>query len=275
MKNLRFDMYRYQLLPRNRCNQPDLFETLEQKNMFFQRVMLEIRDFSSERRKIIGRCIFNNESFLLFRFAVSRLQQHETEDFRDEEMDTWPDFYVAIWNDPTKQMMAVEERKQAFQQTKAAVNVIEESVNLKLAKNGLRIYFEPLFKKDEFWKIVAAYEDTIEEIEFNLITPNMANIAGTLSQAMKEFARDTNTSRTKIEIASDPDASLRISKDDARVEGLVQYASEGGGRITVKVKDLRCRLSTSDSIKTMEIRDADISGKTPEDIAAVLRSIML
>jgi len=242
MKDLRFDLYRYQLLPRDR-SQPDLFEILEQKNVLLLKVMTEVHDFSSERIKVISRCLFEKDSFLFFLFAVSRLQKHETEDFRDELIDTWPDFYVALWNDPLKQIMAVQERTDAFQQTKAIVNLVEEKINQRLAQNGLRIYFEPLFTKEEFWKIIATYKDEIKEIEFELITPNMANIAGALSDDLKAFARDTNTSRTKIEIASDPDASLRISRDDLRVGGLVEYASVGGGNIFVKVRGLRNRLT--------------------------------
>jgi hypothetical protein len=274
MKDLRFDLYRYQILPRDR--QAGLFDeqVLAKKNELFTGILRGMTDFGNDRIKVIMRRLFDQDSFFLLRFAVNRWLQHETRDFNDELIETWPDFYVSLWNDPQIQLIAVQERKEAFQQTSAILNMMADVINIGLAADGLRISFMPLFIKDDFWKIIEAYKKEIKEIEFQLITPNMANIAGALSEDLKSFARDTNTSRTRIEITADPDAALNIARSDPRIGGLVDYASEGGGTISVKVERLRKRLRTSDSIKTIEISEARISGTTAEEVATLLKDMM-
>jgi hypothetical protein len=279
MKDLRFDLFRYQILPRDRFQtklftEKPLDEIIEHKNEFFADILRKKEDFGLDRVHVISKCLFDEDSFLLFRLAVNRSLRRETKDFNEELMDTWPKFYVAIWNDPEKQIMAVEERKDAFQQTRAVVNIIDEAVNSMLAQYGLRAYFKPLFVKEDFWQIVENYKGKIKEIEFELITPNMANIAGTVSEELKELARSTNTSRTKIGVAADQDAALNISKNDIQVNSLVEYASEGGGSIAVKVSNLKKKLRTCDSTKTIEISDISISGAQPDEIAALIKDFM-
>jgi len=275
MKDLRFDLYRYSILPRDRF-QSHIFEeeNLSRKNDIFLKIIQEVNDFSTERIKIISKCIFDKDEFLLLLFAVNRSLKRETKDFNEELIETWPKFNVAIWNNPDKQIIAVQERTEAFQYTKIVMNNIASVINEKFIKDGLLFVFEPLFCKDDFWNIVKKYKKEIKEVEFELVTPNIARIAETLSDQFKDFAKRTNTIRSKINIASDQDASLNISQEDSNLEGLVHYASEGGGSITVKVASLRKSLKTSDSIRTIELRDTQISGNTPEELASILRGLM-
>ena len=252
----------------------DFRRIIHRKNDLFFETIRKIRDFSSDRIKIISRILYDKESFLLFRFAVNRLLRRETKEFDEEVIDTWPKFYTVIWNDPSIQLIAVQERKEAFQQTEAVVNTMERIINSQLAQYHLRASFKPLFVKEGFWNIVENYKDRIKEIEFELITPNMANISGVLSEDLKELARNTNTSRTKIDVSADPDAALNISRNDRQVVGLVDYASEGGGSITVKVEGMKKKLRTADSTKTIEFSEALITGKSAEEIALVIKGFM-
>jgi hypothetical protein len=58
------------------------------------------------------------------------------------------------------------------------------------------------------------------------------------------------------------------------VSSLVDYASLGGGSISVKVEGIKKRLKTSDSIKSVEIEEIRITGRQPNEIAAILKDLM-
>ena len=77
-----------------------------------------------------------------------------------------------------------------------------------------------------------------KEIEFSLITPNMANISKTISDELKNLAKTSNTARTDIRLNAADDTSLIIEKDNLYINDLVEYSSQGGGTIRVQSKEL-------------------------------------
>jgi hypothetical protein len=101
----------------------------------------------------------------------------------------------------------------------------------------------------------------------------MANISNTLSGTLKELAKDTNSSQSNLQLRSDPASALDIDKKDQTIQGLVDYTSEGGGDISIKIKGLRKRIQASRSIREIELDDLQLSGP-PEQIAGVLRNIL-
>ena len=143
-----------------------------------------------------------------------------------------------------------------------------------MVSKQLRIYVEPLFKEEEFWKIVDRYKQRIKEITFDLITPNMVNISGVLSDDLKEFAKGTNTGKTQLAIASDPESSLNILKNNTQIESLVKYSSEGGGNISVKASGVKRKIHTSRTKKSFEIGEIEVTGNTAEEIATVIRNML-
>lgn len=286
MKNIRFDLFRYQILPIDRFQFSaftkaverfkSVQEIIDHKNEIFAEVIRQKTDFGRKdnRTQVISKFLFEKDSFFLLQLAAFRSIKHEKRDFSDEMMDQWPKFYVAIWNDKDKQMIAVQERKEAFQKTVSVKNIIEVVVNTEIFQYGLAAHFQPLFAKEDFWEIVKKHQGKIKEIEFELITPNMSNISGMISDDLKNLAISTNTSRTKIDIEADQEAALTISPYDQNVSSLVDYASVGGGTISVKVENLKKRLKTSDSITSIEIEEVRIIGKQPDEIMAILKDLM-
>lgn len=280
-KVLRFEIYRYQLLPKDRFFQGELFseiksveDLLEKKNDIFQEKIKEIKKFRGKKAEIISKLLHEDKDFLLYRFAANRALTLETEDFKEEEIENWPSFLFAIWNDPDKQLIAIQERKEAFSHTESAVRAFEKTINFQLVDRQLRIYIEPLFKEEAFWKIIQNYQNRIKEITFELITPNMANISEVLSDELKDFAKGTNTGKTKLAIASDPESALNIKKDNTKVDGLVKYSSEGGGNISVKVSGVKRRIQTSRTKKSFEIGEIEINSNTVEEISTMIRNIL-
>jgi hypothetical protein len=110
-------------------------------------------------------------------------------------------------------------------------------------------------------------------VEFEFITPNMSNISRTLSESLKSLGKDTNAVREDLAITSDPAVSLDISPSNETIQGLVEYTSEGGGDITVKVKGIRKRFHTSKSSREVNLSGLEITA-SPEQIIAVIREAL-
>lgn len=280
-KSLRFEIYRYQILPRDRFFQGELFsgvksmdDLLEKKNEIFHEKIKEIKKISGNKAEIINKLLVEKDDFYLYKFASNRALTIETEEFKEEEVENWPSFLFAVWNHPDKQLIAVQERREAFSHSETAIKAFESTMNAHLVKRQLRIYVEPLFKEEEFWKIVERYENKIKEVTFELITPNMANISRALSDDLKDFAKGTNTGKTKLAIASDPEGALSIAKDNKQIEGLVKYSSEGGGNISVKASGVKRKIQTSRTKKSFEISELEISANTPEEVSAIIKEML-
>ena len=96
-----------------------------------------------------------------------------------------------------------------------------------------------IFEKRQFWSLLHQYEGRVKSVEFEIITPNMANISGSLSDDLKDFAKATNSARNKLKIESDPEAPLRLEEDNRTLQGLVNYSSEGGGNISLKIDGVK------------------------------------
>lgn len=91
------------------------------------------------------------------------------------------------------QLIAIQHRTTAFQDTKAVANIIFDSIGEFLSKKQLKATFEPIFEVQTFWNIAKKYEGMIREVEFEIITPNMANISGVLPANLIAFAKNTNS----------------------------------------------------------------------------------
>ena len=277
-KNPRFHLYRYQLLPINRF-QGDLYgartvdELIANKNNFFREALNTPNAFHTSRTDTTTKKIFEQDEFILFHVAANRSLNHEMKDFRTETIDNWPKLLVVIWNSPNKQLIAIQHRSTAFQKTDAVARLIFESISPVLLNQQLTAIWEPLFEKHVFWDLIKAHEGNIQEVEFEIITPNMANISGVLPKNLKDFARETNSVRNKISIEADPASSLKIDDSNPTVVGLVDYSSEGGGNISIKVSGYRKKIHTSTTVKEIEVDELALQGE-PSEIAKALKEIL-
>lgn len=280
-KKTDFQIYRYQILPISRNIQKDFFEGIDsieeliaKKNQFFKETILKIKNFEYPYSDLAHKVRHQGEDFFLFRFGVNRSISRETREFTEEEIDNWPSFYVGIWNHPNKQFFVVEERRDAFQHTKSFVKLFEENVNKFLERYNLVCLIEPLFEENSFWAVVNEYQERITSVEFELITPNLANISGKLSDELKDFAKSTNSQKTNMKIQSDNSSHLDIQEDNKNIDGLVDYSSEGGGDIKFRIKNLKKTISLGESVKTIQIDDIYISSINTKEISDLLKDLL-
>lgn len=282
VKKIVFDLFRYQILPKDRHIQRDFFgevksidELLRCKNEIFMRVLMAVKDFKTHRSIIKHKVMYHDSDGTLFRFAANRSLTIETEEFTEEEVANWPSIYVFIWNSPDKQIIAVQERWNAFQDTGTVTKAIINAVDSELGENNLRAHVEPLFSENVFWDMMDLHKGKIKDITFELITPNMSNISGELGDDLRQFAKGTNTAKTKLDIIADPDSSLLVEKTDPQVSSLVKYSSEGGGNISVKIRGVSRRIHTNKSRKCIDIEELEITGGDGKKIATILRDLLI
>lgn len=273
-----FKLYRYQLLPIDR-HTGDLYQRMsvaqliERKNELFAKAMDFVGEYKHARRALLVHVDATNNDAFFLRLAPSRPLTRELPDFRVEEMENWPHVTAIILNRPDEQYIAVQERAAAFENTDTVIKVIKNATRLALERAGLRLHIESMFSENFFWELVEEHRDRITWVDFEFITPNMANISKTLSEALKDLSKDTNAVKSDLQLRSDPAAALDLSSSNETVKGLVNYTSQGGGDITIKVKGIRKRLHTATSSRVVSMSELEITAP-PDQAADILRKIL-
>lgn len=275
-----FELYRYQLLPIDRYLQGDLWsgvtsieELLQKKNDIFSSALREVDHFSNARNETATKRLFAKDDFFLFHIAANRSLHRETKEFKEEYIDNWPSVLVAIWNNPEVQMVAVQRRTTAFSSTESVVKLVLETLRLSLAHSHLRAIHEPIVERRVFWDIIEKYEGKVQKLEFEFITPNMANISGNLPENLKDFAKATNSVKNKLDIESDSESSLHIDRENSTVSALSDYTSDGGGNVAIKVNGLSKKINTSKTVKHIEISEIELQG-TADEVATLIKEMM-
>lgn len=279
-KSNTFQLFRYQLLPIDRFLQGDFFsgissveELVERKNELFYEVITSTTNYSDKNHQTVTKKLVSTDDFFLLRIAHNKSIKRETKEFKEEIIDSWPSILVAIWNHPDKQLIAVQKRTTAFSSCEVAVKMILNSISNLLAHRHLRAIHEPLFEKEHFWSILNRYEGRVKSVEFEIVTPNMANISNELPSALKEFAKNTNSTKNHLKIESDPEAPLHLEEDNQVLQGLVNYSSEGGGNIAIKIDGVQKKYQTSRTVKEVSFGEIEMQGNA-EQIAEVLKEMM-
>lgn len=273
-----FKLYRYQLLPIDR-HTDDLYEgmspaqLIERKNEIFARALPFVSHHTHRGNALSVRVDGPEDEAFVLRIAPRRALLRETPEFGIEQLENWPHVAAIILNKPHEQLIAVQDKPTAFSSTNTVVKLLQSATRAPLERAGLRLLVESLFNEEDFWSLIRQHQGKVTWIEFELITPNMANISNTLADTFKNLAKDTNATKSNVQLRSDPASSLHIEPTDPKVKGLVDYASQGGGDISVKVKGLRKRIHTASSVRETQVDDLQLSGPVAQ-VAAILRGIL-
>lgn len=142
-----------------------------------------------------------------------------------------------------------------------------------MEKLGLSLHIEPLFEKSHFWQLVQQYKNRITSIEFEFITPNMANISHTLDNALKTLGKEANAVKETLTLTSNPISSLDVNPNNPTIQGLVEYTSEGGGDIAIKVRKIRSKIHTSTSTREITLTNVELSG-SPTQVLQTFKELL-
>ncbi len=274
-----FKAYRYQLLPLDRNETKDLYQDysveqiISRKNEFFAEALNHLPKVSHKRVEVNVLIQEIQQDFFFFHFAPSRPLTRETTDFRREKVENWPHIDAYVLNKPEDQLLIIQDRPTAFTNTDTVANIILRSTRGALDKIGLSLQIEPLFNEAYFWDLVNQYNNKITWVEFDFVTPNMANISKTLASTLKSLGKDTNAVKEQLTLRSDPSSSLDISHNNPTIQGLVDYTSRGAGDIKLKIKGIRKRFQTSNSRREVHLSGVEITADA-EDIVEIIREAL-
>ncbi|MFC0820492.1 hypothetical protein [Moraxella marmotae] len=270
-----FEFYRYQIIPVNR-KQLDLFNQTElsidsllaKKNQYFIEAFENLcsstyLDSIEGIKKFIFKKIyptelFSNKQIYMFMMAKPKNITLETDEFTFKEIENWPRIHLIILNNEDEQIIAVERRTNVFPNTQNSINRLTEMLNKILEIHNLNVHIHPIYDKNDFWDFVK--DKSIKKIEFNLVTPNMANISGAISEGLKSLAKSSNTARTDLILNAADQTSLCITRDNQEIASLVDYSSQGGGGIQVQFNGYKRAVNINKSTITTSIDNVIIQG---------------
>lgn len=279
------EFYRYQILPIDR-SQGGLFdespaELIANKNKYFLEALLNLSQITMDEENVIDsyklkleypQDTVNNNNLFVFRLAKQRTLPYDTPQFKQTPLASWPWVYLIVWNDADRQVIAIQHKRKVSEQTKSLINWLEKQVNKSLEPKNLNLHIKSIFDEQDFWDIVE--KNQIQKVTFKLITPNMANISSALSDDMKKLAKSTNTQQSTVELTAYSDSVLELERDNSSVSDLVNYSSQGGGSISVKIKGIATRRTTSRSAKKTVIEEMEIQSYSCEDIINTIKSVI-
>jgi len=278
---IRFHLYRYQLLPITQTIQTQfapvkitsLDDLKEKKNEFFKDSLKQC-NFSEKDKIAQDAPHYFSPHIYVLRLAVNRLLRRNTRNFSVEPIENWPYCWVVINNNPTVQKIAVQINPKAFNKTNTVIEMLRKCVDKQLIQYQLRLIIEAMFDKKEFWSIAGQSRGKLLQVDFELISPNLANISKNLSIDLHALQQSTNTQRTHFQLNSDTESCLEVIPEDKQLASLVNYASEGGGDISLRIRGLRKKIRTATSVKETTIEGIDVDHATPEGIATALKEII-
>ena len=274
-KEILFDVYRYQIVPRAKAFQLHLLErvdfedAIKRKNLYFDEALLGISGFTFPFESSVDMSIDRQRGIAFLRLGKkSNVKRYTKDKFIEEEYDSWPPINIVCDLNSDRQILLVERRTSIFRNTGILVNHVLKNINKRLARYQLVAQAMPLFRRDDFWESVEQYSGRVRWVAFALMTPNMSSISSTLAPQLKALAQNTLSNKTEVKISTDKDAYLNLSRENADLRGLVDYSAQGAGEAVVKVNGLRAQIKTSNYPLTIEIESLIVSVK---DIQSVLK----
>lgn len=275
MSTKMFALFRYQIIPvTTQFNlMYDINDVIRRKNEeFFEKLC-----FFAKRSDFKGKTIYNfnidRRDDMMALLTVQRRKNVKiiNEDKFEEIVDSFPYITVFIDNTPEHQILAVETSKD-YTSPKSIAKYFNEKINGLLADSHLAVKISPLYKKSDFWSFIEEHKDKISRINFELITPNMSNISHSLSEELKSLSKSTKSSLTNLNICAERGKSLVIDQQNQGIASMVDYSSDGGGEISVRVRDSKVKFRSNDYQASVEIGEADMK-LSLKDIASLIRSM--
>jgi hypothetical protein len=278
-----FQIFRIQILPTKNKKQfdiespiknvKDISELKERKNEFLLKALMEIDHFEYAYSDINHRIDYNSNDRVIIRMASKKDVELTTKNFNREEYEDWPPIFIYLDNRPEHQIILIQKDRNVFSSPEVVANILENNINNKLRNYFLTAYIKPKFEEHEFWTLIDEYQGSIISVNFELISPNLANISQELKLDLAQLNRDTNTHKTNLELNSESHSHLEMEKNNEMINSLVKYSSEGGGDITMKVSGLKSKIHTKNTIKEVEIEEFEIQNANSSELSKILDNL--
>ncbi len=249
-----FDTYRFQLLVDNTIQQ-DAFNGYESidairkdKNNILKNIFTkDAFSFKSSTSEISSKLMYTEGEMYYFKVNVRRTIKWKHKDFTTDTLENYPNITLAFNNDPSIQKIAIQNSTSVFKDTTIATHFVQDTLNEMLKEYGITMFTEPLYDKQDFWKLIRLYPKQIKQLTFDLISPNLPEISKNLQLDLRGLNQDTNTIRTKLELNAEKEGHLDIKETSKYINSLVDYSADGGGNIKMKVEGIRKMLNTAEN----------------------------
>lgn len=243
---IRFTIYTYQFKPINAPIELNMFEptvdveqSMERKQEIFGSFFKynSKLKFKSNNQNYDYYVVAQHKGIIVMKLANNSKLVHEA-DFNRWEEDDHPSLYVIIDNRQDKQIMAIENRQQAFSDTNTVARIIQEGTEKMLLDYGLEISIAAKFHTHEFWDVEAECQEGVASVKFKFPYPNLPVISDLVGEHYKEVAKSTNSEPTTI-LTARPNERLTLTQGDPLVENMISAASASGKLIMMRPKGQR------------------------------------
>lgn len=277
MKN--FDVYTFQFTPKTKIDHPYLFDDINQKRKEIMgkknealSEILDSVDFVHRGKKLSLNKICTSEDVFVFKIANKKTRKRE-KNFVEEIEDNEPSSYVIIYNDPLVQRILIEDKKDSFADTSVLSGILRKAMNAFLICYNLEIVIRQEYYAYEFWHILKRHEEPIQMIRFEFDYPNLPRVNEYIDDVLKSTGREINSTKSKLEYASEDMLVLDEQKDDSQVNKLIKGAANGGNPVVFKLKGVRKLMKTGNRVKKINIDELYFRGKDISELKDVIRSI--
>ena len=251
-------------------------DLVEKKNQFFAEILSDdklklikpparIKGFGLEKK---------HKEYFIFTIQVKRSMLRTNEEKAKEHIPDFPFITIVIDNRKESQKIAIQKNTLAFHNPLQVAEILEYSFSKYLNNYQLDISINGMFSSRKFWDIVKQKEDKIEEVMFELGKPNLTRINKTLTTQMKELLLSTNSKKGTVILKAHEKESIKLSKTDSRLNGIVSADSQGMGDIKLKFRHERQRFSTKNIPTEKIITEGEIHNLTDDKLNKVLDKLL-
>lgn len=264
-KEILFTIYRYQLLPISNEPQLEIFgdinsleDIIKKKNELFHDSIISMKLGKYRNTELTKKIIYDKNNLIILKLASKKEVTFENRQLEKETHEHWPSVIIIVDNDPSIQKIAVSPNIEAFSGTDVIKKILDNNINSILKKFNLKMIRKDIFESKEFWDIINENKGKILSVEFQLVSPNMANISNTLKLDLKFLKERASVQETMLKLNSDPASTLTIDQNNELIKSIVDYSSQGGGDISIKIRKLRKKIKTSKTEKYLAIDELDL-----------------
>ncbi len=170
----------------------------------------------------------------LFRLQV-RSRKIVENNFEKKEVPHYPSIWMAI--DTESQLIAIERRGREYgAKGNRVIKELEGTLAPILRHKFLTLNILPKQVEGSFWEFAEAHEGRIRRVRFSLNAPNMPNLSRKLSEDIRDLMADTNSNTGEVALQAAPNSSLDLQKGCGKLNSLVTYTEEGGGKCSFRMK---------------------------------------
>jgi len=262
-----YTLYTYQFAPIFNFEQKDLFGdiyipspiyAMEHKNETLKELIYSDITFKHGNKHLSIYHIKSDEDMIVFKIANKKNVILE-KNFKSTIYINEPSVFVVIYNNSKMQRIAIEQNSSVFTDTETVAKIIQRSLQPYLKNKNLSISIKREYQELEFWDTIDKFNGKLKMIRFQFEYPNLPRARSKVSEMIKELSIETNSTQSKVELNSNNDEILCVSKDNEYINDLVNASANSGNNIIFKAAKVKTYTRIGDTVKTVILEDVELT----------------